>query len=136
MQSLSESRASRGPFAWPNLIRNILLALTFFGALALTHAADAGGYCAIAYSKSTRHWGESYGRDSRAIAERRALKSCGASDAFVAGWAHNRYIALAAGPGSEWGFGISNTRADAERKALRDCPGSSAKILCSAHSFN
>jgi hypothetical protein len=82
--------------------RIILSALALVAIIAQAEPAIAGGYSAIAYSKSTGRCGDGYGYNSRAAAERRALRECAAHDAFIAGWCHNRYIALATGPGGAW----------------------------------
>jgi hypothetical protein len=41
---------------------------------------NKSGFGAIAYSSSTRNWGESFGYSSRNASERRAIKKCGQSD--------------------------------------------------------
>ncbi len=125
---------------WSPLRRNrasltIVLAVTLLAAVLLPTSVSAGGYSALAYSKTTHRWGESHGRISRADAERRALAACNSRGAFVAGWGYNNYIALATGSGSAWGFGFGRTRKIAESHALRACPARDARIVRYAYSF-
>jgi hypothetical protein len=99
-------------------------------------ACAGGGYCALAYSKSTTNWGEGHGFNTRAQAERRALRECRAPDAFVAGWGHNRYVVLAVGSGGAWGCGSEPTLRAASAEALRLCPAADAHILRYVYSFD
>ena len=115
---------------------SLLSALILLCAIALPQAALAGGYCAIAYSRSTGKWGDSYSYGSRASAERAALRNCGARGSFIAGWGHNQHIALAVGHGGAWGFGVGASKDAAGRSALRHCPANDAHILRYVYSFD
>lgn len=89
-----------------------------------------GGYSAIAYSTSTGNWGEGHGFFSRSQAEKRALRECRASDAFIAGWGYNRYVVLVVGNGGKaWGCGSQSTLGAAKKEAYRLCPASDAHML-------
>ena len=110
--------------------------LVLIGSLACTVPCHAGGYCAIAYSVHTGRYGYSDGYSSRALAETRALESCGVWDARIAGWGHNSYVALARGNGSAWGCGVASTLALAESRALHFCPPPNAHIVKWVYSFD
>jgi hypothetical protein len=104
-------------------------------AIAAQPVIAGGGFCAIAYSKSTDRWGESHGYDTRRGAERRALSECGAPDAFIAGWGHNCYVALATGGGGAWGFGWAYSKSEAQHNALGYCLAPDRRIRAVAFSF-
>ena len=106
------------------------------GATFLAPSAWAGGYCAIAFSKSTGRTGSGYSYGTRAGAQNRALLECGARDAFVAMWGYDTYIALATGQGGAWGTGRATRQRAAERQALRNCPAADARVVRVVHSFN
>lgn len=99
-----------------------------------TFADDRFG--AIAYSKSSGRYGYGFGKTSRSDAENAALQECGSSDAFIAVWAKNRWIALAAGYGTTYGYGWSGeSEADAQSRSLSACSehGSGCHVLVSVY---
>lgn len=106
------------------------------GATFLASPAWAGGYCAIAFSRSTGRTGSGYSYDTRAGAQGPALLECGAADAFIAMWGYNSYISLATGRGRAWGTGRAQTAGRAERQALRNCSAADARISRTVHSFH
>jgi len=78
-------------------------------------------YGAFAYSRSTGRWGWSYQAPDQASAEAMARASCGESDAIVAGWGYNTFIALALGGTRGYGFAWDGQSQRAAQKALQEC---------------
>jgi serine/threonine-protein kinase len=119
-----------------NAIRSTaVFAIVFlFGSV---QAARADGYAAIAYSPSTGKWAYSNGCSCRAEAERMALRSCNACDAYICNWVRNGYAALAIGDHGWTGFAWSGESRCAAENAAQcevrkyDC---GARILCWVYS--
>lgn len=89
---------------------------------------------AIAYSAHDERFRYTYACASRSEAEGTALRSLGAADAEIIGWACDAFMAIA-GPDGPGHFGVSGgyTREEAERDALANCTGSDPQILLSFH---
>ena len=90
-------------------------------------------YSAIAYSQSTGKWGYAWGQESRAKAEKEAMRHCEAPDAKAMCWAKGGwYCALADGPKS-YGAASAETAAEAKAKALKfanDVAPGAKIVLC------
>jgi len=91
--------------------------------LALPTIAEAHGFGAIAYSRSTGSFGWSDDFDSRYGAEVRALNGCRAyaGDCRVVVWVLNSCAALASGRTGGFGFAWHASRRVARSRALRQC---------------
>src|SRR5665213_2563989 len=91
-----------------------------------TPSAPAESYGAIAYSRTTGAWGQSYKWGSRAKAESVAMQNCAqhAKDCEVTVWFNRNCGAVAAdqGPTAFWGLGntISQARAVAQNACMKD----------------
>jgi Domain of unknown function (DUF4189) len=85
-------------------------------------AAPMTTYGAIAYSKSTGVYGYAWGQDSRADAERVALRNCDGSDASIEVHGKNAWIAFAHGSDGSSGWAWSEHSAtDARQRAVALC---------------
>lgn len=78
-------------------------------------------YGAIAYSQSTKRYGYAWGKSTRTDAESAALRECGASDAFIAVWGKNTWLALAHGRGTSYGWDWDDSQEVAKSRALWEC---------------
>jgi hypothetical protein len=95
-------------------------------------SAYAGGYAAIAYSRSTQAWGEFHGADDEATAESQAATYCGQSDCSWVVEVHGEYGALAVGDkgaGWAWGSDSDSVIANALTKCEQTTQNCSWKIL-------
>lgn len=104
--------------AFPPLIAGLVLWLA--AVLAVEVVAD-DLYGAIAYSKSSRRWGYATGKSSREDAEEVALRECKSSDAFIAVWGRNKWLALAHGNGTSYGWAHGDEEEDTRRRAVEEC---------------
>ena len=96
------------------------LAPALLVSLALSPAAAADNYGAIAFSQDSGKVGWSYDYRSRSEAEERALEECG-GDCEVVLWIMNACGALATGDDNGYGTGWAGTRERAEEIALTNC---------------
>lgn len=83
--------------------------------------ADYDTYAAIAYSKSTGHYGYSYGYYSLAAAELEALAQCDGDDATIKVWSRNDWCALAIGDDGALGWYWGDTSYEAKAGAVLEC---------------
>jgi hypothetical protein len=95
-------------------------------ALSLPGASPGAGknpdlFAAIAYSPTTGKYGYAKRQNTRAAAEKLALRNCGAADATIVVWVRDGWCALAASRSITpiYGFGSAVKKADAERLALQ-----------------
>jgi len=107
-------------------VRTAVLAVVMAAAGMLSLAAPAAAraddtFAAIAYSESTNRYGYSYGYDSRAGAEDRAITECKADDAKIVVWGRNAYVALAVSDEGAYGYAWASTEGQAKRLALQKC---------------
>lgn len=122
MQQLGETARRRR-------IKSVIARALFFGLLVIGECIFAQSlwagdrYGAIAYSPTARRYGRSWGYETRAEAEAVALRYCPYSDAIIACWGKNSYIALAHGSGTLWGAAWGNDLEEAKRNALGYCRG-------------
>lgn len=83
--------------------------------------ADYDAYAAIAYSKSTGHYGYGYGYYSLAGAELEALANCEGDDAQIMVWSRNDWCALAIGDDGALGWYWGDTSYEAKAGAVLEC---------------
>ncbi len=83
--------------------------------------ADYDTYAAIAYSKSTGHYGYGYGYYTLAAAELEALSNCEGDDAQIVVWSCNNWCALAIGDDNAYGWYWAGTSYEARAGAVLEC---------------
>jgi uncharacterized protein DUF4189 len=86
-------------------------------------SAPGDSYGAIAYSRTTGAWGNSYKWSSRAKAESVAMQNCAqhAKDCQVTVWYDHKCGAVAADQGPTAFWGIGNTVSQARAAAQNEC---------------
>jgi len=86
----------------------------------------------IAYSKSTGHWGYSYGYGDPTSANLGARNYCGKDDCEVMVVFWNGCGALAKGRNGGMGWGTAGSRSGAESQALQECNSidSDCEVIC------
>jgi hypothetical protein len=104
---------------------------------------DPDSYAAIAYSPKTAKIGVGYNYNSRAAAEKEALKQCDVEDAKIVTWVNNGFCALALGDdkttwGVGWSYGNGASTREAKSFALEECNKrtKNAEIHCVVCSSN
>lgn len=122
--------------------RIIFFVVVLFSSVVFSHLyafkepEEFGYYGAIAYSKSTGHYGTCYMAESLESAKSYALDKCQhsdgrrVSDAEIIMWGKNKWLAFAHGSGNSWGTAWGNSKEEAREKALESCRkyGSNAHI--------
>lgn len=113
--------------------RIICLAIVLFPSALLStlyafnEPEEFGYYGAIAYSKSTGHYGTCYMAETLESAKSYALDQCQhsdgrrVSDAEIIMWGKNKWLAFAHGSGNSWGTAWGNSKEEAREKALEYC---------------
>lgn len=101
------------------LVRFVVIVLLLAGSAAPTWADDL--YGAIAYSQSSRRYGYAWGKSSREEAESTALRECKSGDAFIAVWGANKWLVLAHGSGTSYGWAHESTEQAAKTRAVSEC---------------
>ena len=91
------------------------------------------GYGAIAFSRSTRRYGWSYGAADRSAAERTALAHCHSSDAAILAWGQHTFLALALADHRAYGWSWDSARNNAARRAITGCAGPTPRIVLLFH---
>jgi hypothetical protein len=87
------------------------------------------GFGAIAYSPTSRFWGESFGWGSQRSAERRAMKECSsdAENCQVGVSFYGQCGAIADDANGVWGAGLGRTPQEAVRDAMETCTSNNGK---------
>ena len=108
----------------------LVAVLLFVGACFPSVCVAGDYYAAIAFSFKTTHYGYSYGKTSRADAERLAIANTKARDAKIVVVARNAWCALVQSKrGNGAGTGVSVNKSEAIAAAYRNCPDVGGKKL-------